>query len=278
MHGLIMDQTTNSQRSYPPVTDELLAEIVKRVLAAGQPIKIVLFGSRARGNYKPDSDIDVLIIEESDQLLRKQDQKYDKALRDVFPELTVIACSLHNLEEWRYVPGHLITVALSEGKVLYENSDRLQTLLSTTSGARIVVEENVEYKTPSDLARDWFNLANQDILVSQDALEKEHCYSVICFHAHQAAEKYLKGFLALHNMVAEKTHDLQSLMRQCQDLKCMPELAKIELEDLTKFAIEGRYSPSFSPDPAIAEEALSRAQYIKEIILSYVPSTARPLA
>jgi hypothetical protein len=31
---------------YPPVTDELLAEVVRRVLSAGSPLKVVLFGAR----------------------------------------------------------------------------------------------------------------------------------------------------------------------------------------------------------------------------------------
>jgi len=32
---------------YPPVTDELLQEGVRRILSAGSPLKIILFGSRA---------------------------------------------------------------------------------------------------------------------------------------------------------------------------------------------------------------------------------------
>ena len=51
---------------YPPVTDDLLAEIVQRIRAVGDPTKIVLFGSRARDDARPDSDIDILIVEESD--------------------------------------------------------------------------------------------------------------------------------------------------------------------------------------------------------------------
>lgn len=62
-----MDQFVRSSKIYPPVTDELLASIVKRVLSVGEPLKIVLFASRARGDNSPDSDIDILIVEESDK-------------------------------------------------------------------------------------------------------------------------------------------------------------------------------------------------------------------
>lgn len=52
--------------TFPPVTDQLLAEVVRRIPTIGAPVKIVLFGSHAKGTARPDSDLDLLIIEESD--------------------------------------------------------------------------------------------------------------------------------------------------------------------------------------------------------------------
>jgi len=49
--------------AFPLVTDDLLQEVVRRILAAGRPREIVLFGSRARGTPRSDSDLDLLIIE-----------------------------------------------------------------------------------------------------------------------------------------------------------------------------------------------------------------------
>jgi predicted nucleotidyltransferase len=45
---------------YPPLTDELLQHIVQRIRSVGSPHNIVLFGSRARGDARPDSDLDLL--------------------------------------------------------------------------------------------------------------------------------------------------------------------------------------------------------------------------
>ena len=44
-----------------------LKEMVRRILVTGHPQKIILFGSRARGDARPDSDYDLLLIEPSDQ-------------------------------------------------------------------------------------------------------------------------------------------------------------------------------------------------------------------
>jgi len=43
-----------------------LLKIVEKMRHAGSPEKVVLFGSRARGDAKPDSDIDLLVVEQSD--------------------------------------------------------------------------------------------------------------------------------------------------------------------------------------------------------------------
>jgi len=45
-----------------PERDPLLAEIVRRLVAAYQPERVYLFGSRARGEAGPDSDYDVLVV------------------------------------------------------------------------------------------------------------------------------------------------------------------------------------------------------------------------
>jgi len=45
----------------PLVSETLLREIVYRILSVGSPVKVVLFGSQARQQARPDSDLDLLI-------------------------------------------------------------------------------------------------------------------------------------------------------------------------------------------------------------------------
>lgn len=104
---------------YPPVTDELLQEAAHRILSAGSPLKIILFGSRARGIARPDSDLDLLIIEESDLPRYKRAARYLRALVGLFPEKDVVVWTPEEVQEWAEVANAFITTALREGKTLY---------------------------------------------------------------------------------------------------------------------------------------------------------------
>lgn len=110
-----MDRTTT------PVAleDGLVQEIVRRILVAGNPQKIVLFGSRARGDAQPDSDLDLLIIEESPLPRHKRPIPYLRALVGLFPSKDVLVYSPAEVAEWAAVPNAFVTTALREGKTLY---------------------------------------------------------------------------------------------------------------------------------------------------------------
>ncbi|MBM3263613.1 MAG: nucleotidyltransferase domain-containing protein [candidate division Zixibacteria bacterium] len=70
----------NQVSDYPPLTRALLREIVRRILSIGSPQKIVLFGAHARGDSRPDSDLDILIIEDSSPRRAGHDRRFRAAL------------------------------------------------------------------------------------------------------------------------------------------------------------------------------------------------------
>ncbi len=104
---------------YPPVTAEMLEEVVRRILTVGSPLRIVLFGSRATGRARPSSDLDLLIVEESGLPRYKRAAKYLRALVGVFPAKDVVVWTPQEIEAWSRVPSAFITTGLREGKTLY---------------------------------------------------------------------------------------------------------------------------------------------------------------
>lgn len=109
----------NPAMDYPPVTAELLGEVVRRIVSAGSPLRIVLFGSWARGEGRPRSDLDLLVIEESDLPRYKRAPRYLRALVGLFPEKDIVVWTPQEVEAWANVPNAFITTVLREGKTLY---------------------------------------------------------------------------------------------------------------------------------------------------------------
>lgn len=94
--------------------------IVQRVLSAGQPDKIVLFGSQARNSAHTGSDFDLLIVQPSDLPRPARAAAYYRALSDLAAEVDVVVFTPEEIRDWEHVPQALVTTALREGKTLYE--------------------------------------------------------------------------------------------------------------------------------------------------------------
>jgi predicted nucleotidyltransferase len=101
---------------------ETLAEIVRRIRLVAKPKKIVLFGSRARGEHRPNSDIDLLVIEDSVLPRHRRSIPLYAALADLPLEVDteVVVYTPAEVEEWSNASAAFVTTALREGKVLYE--------------------------------------------------------------------------------------------------------------------------------------------------------------
>ena len=125
-------------------------------------------------------------------------------------------------------------------------------------------------------ARGWFRKADSDLATAKRTLASEGPYDTACFHAHQAAEKYLKGFLALSGKDIPRTHDLEELQALCLAIDPHLGIERLELEQLSSYAVDARYDLEFWPGPEVAAEAVSLAEQIRSVILAATPASVRP--
>ena len=100
--------------------DATLAEMIRRILAVGEPQKIVLFGSRARGDARADSDYDLLLVEPSVLPRHKRAARYRRALAGLAGAKDILVWTPEEVAQWRDVPNAFVTAAVQEGVVLYE--------------------------------------------------------------------------------------------------------------------------------------------------------------
>jgi len=101
---------------------DLLPEIVERIVRGFAPVRIILFGSVARGEAGPDSDVDLLVV--LPEVHHRHDQRVAirRALADLPISKDVIVATPAEVEESQWRIGSVIWPAVQEGRVLYERS------------------------------------------------------------------------------------------------------------------------------------------------------------
>jgi predicted nucleotidyltransferase len=97
----------------------ILADIVKRIVMAAQPEKIVLFGSAARGEMGPDSDLDLLVIKGGKFNHWRLLTTIRKHLRDTDMAVDIVLATPEDVELYRDSHCMVICPAMREGKVVY---------------------------------------------------------------------------------------------------------------------------------------------------------------
>jgi uncharacterized protein len=98
-----------------------ILEMVRRIVEKFHPEKIILFGSHARGEAGPDSDVDLLVIMEVDKSARrKKSIEMDMALIGIPLPADIILLSPSQADKQKYAIGSIAYPAIKEGEVLYE--------------------------------------------------------------------------------------------------------------------------------------------------------------
>ena len=100
-------------------TSAQLDELVKRIVDAVHPLKIILFGSAVRGEMGPDSDIDVLVVMPDGTHRRNTAQYLYGSIHGIKIPYDIVVATPSDLEKHRDNVGLIYRMVLREGKTIY---------------------------------------------------------------------------------------------------------------------------------------------------------------
>ena len=114
---VVINVPTIDQRDRIP--QEAIDEVVRQIVEKFKPQKIILFGSYARGNPRPESDVDLLIV--LDTLLKETKQSLEiRRHLGVMFGLDLVVYTPQHLKDRVEMGDWFLRDILKEGKVLYE--------------------------------------------------------------------------------------------------------------------------------------------------------------
>lgn len=98
---------------------QLLDEIVTRITGAVRPLRIILFGSAAREEMSPNSDLDLLIVMPEGTHRRQTSRRIFQALRGIGVPKDIIVVTEKDVTEHGSNPSLVLKPAMEEGRELY---------------------------------------------------------------------------------------------------------------------------------------------------------------
>lgn len=101
------------------ISPQTIDAVVERIARHFAPRRIILFGSYASGQPTHDSDLDLLIIMDSDLPRHKRATPIRLLFQPTPCAMDFLVYTPEEIAEWNGTPNHIITEALRSGKVVY---------------------------------------------------------------------------------------------------------------------------------------------------------------
>ncbi len=104
------------------VDDALIQEITRRIVEGVHPRRVILFGSRARGDARPDSDIDLFVEMESAESRLDRYMRVNSLFYGRHWSMDLIVMTPQEVRERRNSRHSMVPIIEREGKVLFDRS------------------------------------------------------------------------------------------------------------------------------------------------------------
>lgn len=210
--------------------------VAEAVYAAVRPIAVILFGSRARGDYRDDSDVDLLVIvpdegsedwKESYMAACRAANAQASAVYDFLISVDVVRMSAERFADCRRAPNHVAGQAARDGVVVSQQP----------------LPGGNQPPTNWPDIQERFRVATRNLSDLDLSIEGAMSQEIVGFLAQQAVENALKAWISALNDRYGTTHDLSELAGIIRRHPAENETPAGEaLAWLTSYAVVYRYS------------------------------------
>ncbi len=104
------------------ISQETIDGVINVIASRFSPDKILLFGSYASGIPTPDSDLDLLVVMETDRPRNKRSTPIRLLFKPMPCSMDILVVTPEEVKYWNGTVNHIITEAFQTGKVLYDGS------------------------------------------------------------------------------------------------------------------------------------------------------------
>ncbi len=122
----------------------------------------------------------------------------------------------------------------------------------------------------SKIFQEWLEKAEEDYGFAVESIQDTNYYAQVCFHFHQAAEKYLKTFIVAHDLEFRAVHNLIELLKICETKVSGASTIEEACYYLNPFYIDTRYPVHWPThyDKETADRAMDAARTIRDWTLA----------
>ncbi len=118
---LFQQYTKTVEKAPPgPKPPAMLDVVVDAIVKELKPRKVILFGSGARNEMTADSDLDLLVVLDQVENLRRQMAQGSSAIGALGVSADLVLVSQQDVNDWGHVVGHVINEALVDGRTVYD--------------------------------------------------------------------------------------------------------------------------------------------------------------
>lgn len=233
------------------INNKLIENVKDRLVSKLDPQRIYLFGSRAYGSPKGDSDLDLVLVFSSH------------------------VHGIHDLDiKARGIIGDIgcgVDVLVYTAEVFDRRSGWCANFEHTVRNKGLLLH-GVDGMS---FAREWVDKSAKDWAAVRLIREQPPLLDTGAFHCRQAAEKILKAYLVYKNVPFETVHDLRLLCDRAAEFDEGFRQLREEAATLNRFAVLSRYPGEADPTPAQAESALAMLRHIWQFVMERMPVELR---